>query len=248
MCTAGSGCRRCGACVGRANQHGHLMREAHETSGRTKEKPAAQLVFAHLRSYWSKDSMSAAELTKRACTGPFGSCWSCQTNARVICAVLPSKTCIPCPPRPPSPWQRAPPDDSGSHWPSSDPCPTELRSLSTGRPQTLLQWIHAVTLIHTIHGAHEPKNIRFVCPSYDSWASPSVKKGRRGSAMASASDPLIGKAPAPATRVLIRLCSKGLLSLLQCLLTCCSRMSALHSVVSSLPTPLLIPHAIRFRV
>ena len=147
MCTAGSGCRRCGACVGRANQHGHLMREAHETSGRTKEKPAAQLVFAHLRSNWSKDSMSAAELTKRAYTCPFGSCWSCQTNARVICAVLPSKTCIPCPPRPPSPWQRAPPDDSGSHWPSSDPCPTELRSLSTCRPQTLLQWIHAVTLI-----------------------------------------------------------------------------------------------------
>ena len=42
--------------------------------------------------------------------------------------------------------------------------------------------------------------------------------------MASASDPLIGNAPALATKVLARLCSNGLLSLLRCLLTCCSRV------------------------
>ena len=54
------------------------------------KKTPAQLLFAHLRSSWSKDSMAAAEFTKNACACPFGSCWSCQTNARVTAQFSPA--------------------------------------------------------------------------------------------------------------------------------------------------------------
>jgi hypothetical protein len=241
------------------------MLEAHETSGRTKENPAAQLFLAHLRSYWSKDSMSAAELTKRACTCPFGSCWYCQTNARVICAVLPCKPCIPCPPRPP--WRplaelRSLPDRAPIpfylHSPClfhfqaagyakihmqglwrtrkyvhprthSSPCtrvPTRTcLSLQTSRPALppMPQTFYCAGLWR-IHGVILNTNNTLFTVLVRAMVRGPLQASKGRLAMASASDPLIGNAPAPATRVLTRLCSKGILSLLQCLSTCCSRV------------------------